>query len=177
MTQTAKGPRGTRMAPHRVRGEFLTNGHVGAASELRACAELMQLGYHVYRCESPNAPFDLAAYKDGKCVRVEVKTMTEPAGTYAPSFSYPKNDEWDLLMVVAHKRIFIFEAGTTAKQARDQIRAAYGFVSTREPVDLRPCGTPAAYHRHRLRKEPICDSCRTAMADYGRKRREAIRGA
>ncbi|AQT78303.1 hypothetical protein B1R94_02210 [Mycolicibacterium litorale] len=27
---------------------------------------------------------------------------------------------------------------------------------------LKPCGTPAAYERHRRRREPICDPCRKA---------------
>lgn len=157
----------------RARGEFITTSHVGAASELRACAELMRLGHHVYRCESPNAPFDLAAYKDGVCKRVEVKTMTEPKGTLAPTFAFPTNDEWDLLIVVAEDRIFIFEAGVTAERARDDLRAAYGFAPTRKERDLTPCGSFAAYERHGRRGERACATCREFMRSYYLKRKEA----
>lgn len=38
--------------------------------------------------------------------------------------------------------------------------------------DLVPCGTPAAYHRHRRRGEPTCEPCRRAV-DAQRKARAA----
>lgn len=104
----------------------------GAASELVACAELMRAGYYVYRCESPNAPFDVVAYRDGQCHRVEVKSVTFTEVSHwriAPSFSRPKNDEWDLLVVVGNDaEVFIFAAGTAYEAAKEIIREHYGFA-------------------------------------------------
>lgn len=160
------------------RGLFTTRGSVGAANELRACAELMRLGYHVYRCESPNAPFDLVAYKDGVCKRVEVKTITEPKGTLAPGCSFPTNDQWDLFVAVAEDRMFMFEPGITAEEARDHVRRAYGYPpSPRNQQHLAPCGTFAAYTRHMRRKEPACDPCREVSRERNRAHRKAIQGA
>ena len=36
---------------------------------------------------------------------------------------------------------------------------------------LQPCGTPAAYQRHKRRGEPACDACQKAIADYLREYR------
>jgi len=54
----------------------LPKGTVGALNELRAAADLMQRGFHVFRALSPACPADLVAMKDGKCLLVEVKTAT-----------------------------------------------------------------------------------------------------
>jgi hypothetical protein len=102
----------------------------GAASELRACAALMDAGFYVFRCEAPNAPFDLVAYRGGKCLRVEVKSITiktGPEASYAPAIGWPRNDEWDLAVLVAPDRVFCFDAETSWPEARDVIRAHYGF--------------------------------------------------
>lgn len=32
--------------------------------------------------------------------------------------------------------------------------------------ELKPCGTPAAYNRHRAHGEEACEDCKRAMADY-----------
>lgn len=42
--------------------------------------------------------------------------------------------------------------------------------STRPPRRLKPCGTAAAYHRHRRRGEEPCHACRKAVAAYQRRR-------
>ena len=34
--------------------------------------------------------------------------------------------------------------------------------------ELQPCGTPAAYGRHKRRGEKACDECLDAMAEYNR---------
>lgn len=74
---------------------------LGAQSELAAAAHLMGLDYKVFRAMSPSSPFDLVAYKDGQCLRVEVKTakINRPLGV-RPAWSIPVHDEWDLLAIV-----------------------------------------------------------------------------
>jgi hypothetical protein len=96
----------------------------GAASELLACAALMKAGYYVYRCESPTAPFDLVAYRDGRCLRVEVKsaTITNESRQRAPVFGWPRNDEWDLVIIVGSDRMFCFDSDTAWTDARDIMR-------------------------------------------------------
>jgi predicted HTH transcriptional regulator len=85
----------------------------------------MAKGYYVFRGESPHAPFDLVAYKEGKCYRVEVKTVT--AGKWL-NIGTPANDEWDILIGVDFKNnmVFEFEQGTSRKQMIAEMRAAYG---------------------------------------------------
>nr|WP_211579473.1 hypothetical protein [Mobiluncus mulieris] len=38
--------------------------------------------------------------------------------------------------------------------------------------ELKPCGTPAAYRRHKRHHEPPCEACREAVAKYKRGRRQ-----
>lgn len=38
--------------------------------------------------------------------------------------------------------------------------------------DMKPCGTEAAYRRHRRRGEPACQPCRQAHAAYNLGHRE-----
>jgi hypothetical protein len=103
----------------------------GAASELVACAYLMRQGWHVYRCESPTAPFDLAAYRDGRLLRVEVKSIYWPGADdfgVGPSTAWPTNDEWDLLVVADPNNGSCIEIVThDAHEGRNQIRAIHGF--------------------------------------------------
>jgi len=126
----------------------LGTGHRGAISELLACAHLMELGYIVYRCESPHAPFDLVAYRDGVCYRVEVKSLTRSSAphSYAPSFDAPKNEEWDLLAVAdgANGRVFVFDRSTTIAEDRLEILRAYNIDVSAEPV-LMSCGHAVIY--------------------------------
>lgn len=50
----------------------------GAAAELRAAADLMLRGFHVYRAMSPSCPCDLVVWKaDGPVIRVEVKSVVK----------------------------------------------------------------------------------------------------
>lgn len=41
------------------------------------------------------------------------------------------------------------------------------------PRELQPCGTAAAYQRHRRYNEPICEPCMTANAANRRRQRRA----
>lgn len=149
-----------------------SSGTTGAASELIVCAELMRLGFHVFRCESPHAPFDLIAYRDGQFLRVEVKTVSlQKTG---PTFGLPKNDEWDLLAIVSKLgEVFLFESGATYRVIHDTIRPHLGFAPVVDQGPKQPCGTPAAYCRHLDHNEPVCDPCAQAMSRYSRERRTA----
>jgi hypothetical protein len=59
---------------------------VGALSELRACVDLLQRGYSVFRSVGPHAECDLLTFRgDGPILRVEVKTGYDGATrVYAP---------------------------------------------------------------------------------------------
>lgn len=48
-----------------------------------------------------------------------------------------------------------------AREYRDRKRG-------RPPRELQPCGTYAAAVRHRRKAEPICDLCRTVLAERAR---------
>lgn len=56
----------------RIKG--ISNGTIGAISELKAAGELMKLGFECYRALSPSSSCDLVAIKDGKIYRFEVRT-------------------------------------------------------------------------------------------------------
>ena len=47
---------------------------LGAINELRVCADLLLKGYEVFRSVSPGSSCDLAILKEGKLIRIEVKT-------------------------------------------------------------------------------------------------------
>ena len=51
-----------------------TSATTGAISELRVSVDLMQRGYDVFRALSPSCPCDLAVLKNGKLLRIEVRT-------------------------------------------------------------------------------------------------------
>lgn len=52
----------------------LSSGTVGALAELACSVDLMEKGYAVFRALSPACICDLIAFKDGKFLRVEVRT-------------------------------------------------------------------------------------------------------
>lgn len=52
----------------------LTSGTKGAMSELLAGADLMRLGFNVFRALSPSCYCDLIATKDNKTYHIEVRT-------------------------------------------------------------------------------------------------------
>ncbi len=56
-------------------------GTVGAISELRACQDLMAKGYEVFRAVSPSSSCDIAVLKDGKLLRIEVRTSYKDIST------------------------------------------------------------------------------------------------
>jgi hypothetical protein len=112
---------------------------VGAVSELRAAAHLMQQGFDVFRCVAPHAPFDLVAHRDGTLYRVEVKTLSRPVkDTYSPVIGWPVNEDWDLLLICGEGVTFQFAYGVTKDEVRNEIRRALGVV----PAEPRPYTRP-----------------------------------
>lgn len=84
-----------------MRKTEVPTGTRGAMSELLVCADLMGLGYEVFRNVSPHASCDLAILRDGKLMRVEVTTgvYTASGKRFFPSKGQP-GVKFDLLAVV-----------------------------------------------------------------------------
>ena len=55
------------------RKSYLPSSTLGALSESRACADLLRLGYEVFRAVSPAATCDLVIMKKDRLLRAEVK--------------------------------------------------------------------------------------------------------
>lgn len=71
----------------RPMGELpLTTGTKGALGELRTCADLLSKGWEVFRAVSPSCSCDLIMHKDGKLLKVEVRTGCKnlKSGVYYP---------------------------------------------------------------------------------------------
>ena len=108
-------------------------GNTGALSELTACAHLLRKGYNVFRSESPHSPFDLVAYDGTRCIRVEVKTVSITAHA-SLCYGRPRNDEWDLLIVVGlDGHCFEFNPDDAFSDNTDLIRAHYGYPPRYQP--------------------------------------------
>src|SRR3990167_2971874 len=76
---------------------------VGAISELIVAVDLMQKGWEVFRSLSPSCSCDLAILKNGKLVRIEVKT-----GRFTTNGrpQYPKNNiKADIVAVNINSKI------------------------------------------------------------------------
>ena len=61
-----------QLNPDTLKGS--STGTTGAISELRVAVDLLARDYNVFRALSPSCPCDLAILKDGKLLRVEVRT-------------------------------------------------------------------------------------------------------
>ncbi len=80
---------------------------VGASSELKVCADLLDRGYDVFRAVSPQCPCDLIAHKDGRLCRVEVRTgskLTPDTIKYAINKKYDQGRQ-DIFAVVLPSQI------------------------------------------------------------------------
>ena len=82
-------------------------GNSGAYSELTAAADLLRQNYYVFRNMGPNGPCDLVALKDGKCLRVEVKTETPCSNQIPKHKGYELGQDYDVMAVVG------FDGGVT----------------------------------------------------------------
>jgi hypothetical protein len=76
--------------------------HTGAANELLVASDLIKKGYDIFRSESPHAPFDLVAHKDGVLLRIEVRTGQRLANGKT---SVGRFGHWDVLAIVVSGRI------------------------------------------------------------------------
>jgi hypothetical protein len=69
-------PSGETKTPYRWGGDRkIASTWVGAAGELQASAELIKMGFLVYRSEARSGPFDLVAYDGKNCHRIEVRSI------------------------------------------------------------------------------------------------------
>ena len=76
-------------------GSGLSTGTVGAISELVVAADLLTMGYEVFRSLSPACSWDLAVLKDGKLLRIEVRTGYKlDNGKIAWSRNKGRADHW-----------------------------------------------------------------------------------
>jgi endogenous inhibitor of DNA gyrase (YacG/DUF329 family) len=85
----------------------------GALHELVVCAELMKLGFYVFRAQSPSSPCDVIALKNNKAYKIEVTTGYR-AGN---KIGFPNKGEtydFDYLAAVLYdKSIFWFDKNRT----------------------------------------------------------------
>ena len=82
----------------------ITHSKLGAAAELRVCADLLQRGFEVFRAVSPDASADLVIFKQGgPILRVEVKTGYE--GERREYQLSPRANRSDVLAVVTRQHI------------------------------------------------------------------------
>lgn len=89
----------------KMAGEFkgISMGTVGALNELRVCVDLLSKGYDVFRSVSPNCPCDLVAAKNGRLLRVEVRTVR---GTDEKIYlTKPDPSRYDILAMVLPSKI------------------------------------------------------------------------
>lgn len=118
----------------------------------------MQQGFDVFRSVAPHAPFDLAAYRDGRLLRVEVKTLGKPATpTIVPVFGWPTNDEWDILVVVGDQHIFQFPAEATRHEMCEAIATAYGIPWRGAPVGPTAIDVLCGHLRAIFRESPTVE--------------------
>lgn len=81
----------------------LPTGTTGAMSELAACVDLMLKGYSVFRALSPSCLCDLIAIRDGRTIRVEVRTgAINPSGSLFYSCSPKDKGRSDVIAVVLY---------------------------------------------------------------------------
>lgn len=85
-------------------GLKLSTGVVGTINELRVCVDLLLKGYEVFRSVSSMCSCDLAILKDGKLLRLEVKT-----GYYLTNMKLGKpqirGQKFDILAIVTRDKI------------------------------------------------------------------------
>ena len=93
-------------------GRGLSCGEVGAFSEMIVSADLISLGWQVYRAVSPASRFDMvAARPDGSAIlRVEVTTgnVSSSGNIHRPQ---KDNERFDVLAVVLPNRDVFYEVG------------------------------------------------------------------
>lgn len=83
-------------------------GTKGAIKELMVSVDLMNKGYQVFRAFSPQAPCDLIALKDGKCLRVEVTTghLYKCGGEDKLGWDRHNPENYDVIVVILGDTLF-----------------------------------------------------------------------
>jgi len=84
----------------------ISNGSKGAIQELRISANLMALGWSVYRCLSPNAAADLIAVKGRIVLKVQCKSSLN--GQYQNL----RQGNNDLLVIIGYDNEIRYRART-----------------------------------------------------------------
>lgn len=91
---------------------------MGTYSELMVCCDLLKKGYDVFRCISPCSDFDLAVYKKPhEFIRIEVKTGYVHQTTKTFNYSFPRNNEYDIIAVFVKNTQKIHYIARTSKSA------------------------------------------------------------
>jgi hypothetical protein len=137
---------------------YTDSGGKGAAGELVTAAYFLTLGYYVYRSQGAHAPFDLVAYKDGVCTRVEVKSVNvciyEKTGKRMISIGSIRNSEYDLFSVVIDQTVMIFDRGVDIEDVRIEVRRAVAAMPENDHWDRRVSvegGVPDRYRNRGTR--------------------------
>lgn len=84
------------------------SGVSGAYAELIVSAELLRLGYWVFRNVTPHGPCDLIALRNGRTVRVEVKTQVPYSRVLPKSRNYAQGTDYDVLALVHYNGAMSF---------------------------------------------------------------------
>lgn len=90
-------------SPHK----HLDRANTGAISELRVAVDLLSKNFEVFRALSPHCSCDLAVLKDGKLLRIEVRTGRAAGNGKSMFWTKPKKDKtrYDIFAVVLEDRI------------------------------------------------------------------------
>jgi PD-(D/E)XK endonuclease len=87
-------------------GKDVLRSQRGALSELRVSVKLIELGYEVYRAMSSHSSCDMVAIKNGKTLRIEVKSGATNRKTGTRSFSVIQApSQHDVVAAVFHDQI------------------------------------------------------------------------
>lgn len=103
-------------------GDKLNGVRRGARSELLAALDLMNRGDEVFRAMSPSASCDLLILRNGKPLRVEVKTGRKAKSGDGYSFGSINQTYFDLLAVVVGDQVIYNpeRTGYSRKRQRDE---------------------------------------------------------
>ena len=101
-----------RIKKHRFQSRFhgmgLSDGTVGAISELEVSVDLMKKNFHVFRALSPSACCDLLILKNGVLKSVEVRTGYENPNKKVV-YPKPKNQVDYVAVTVGHRIVYFPE--------------------------------------------------------------------
>ncbi len=100
----------------------IPTGTVGCLAEMLVSVELMEKGYSVFRALSPTCFCDLISVKDGKMLRIEVRTGYINGSTGKVLFPLKKRGEIDIFAVYIRsiKSVKYYDKDVTLK-TKDEI--------------------------------------------------------